>query len=607
MQISVRTGPSSRYKIVSDKKTGGATYTPKNLADFVARQMVQVIQGAAADAPLHVLDPATGDGELLLSLLEQLDQQGVGTIEVHGFETDIRALNIATARLRQRFPKVALHLVHGNFLDFVLGHGRHRNSGGLFEPNTMQSYDIIIANPPYVRTQIMGAEQAQLLASQFGLAGRVDLYYAFIVGIAHVLKPGGLGGIIVSNRFMTTKSGGAVRQTIRKHFNVRHVWDLGDTKLFDAAVLPAVLLVEKQEEQQQTVASFTSIYATTDTPTQHATDVIAALGCDGVVALDDGRCFTVNNGKLDICTAADAVWRVATIASDGWLATVEAHTWRHFGDIGKIRVGVKTCADKVFIRSDWDTIPKSVRPELLQPLTTHHMARRFRAAAAKKARYILYPHESVNGRRRACDLALYPKALAYLEQHRHTLEGRTYVIEGGRQWYEIWVPQDPANWSAPKLVFRDISEVPTFWLDLEGTIVNGDCYWLASERPEDAELLWLAAAVANSTFIEAFYDHSFNNKLYAGRRRFITQYVERFPLPNLSLPCSRTIIAMAKQIYDEIDSDKTEAIAVELDKLVWEAFGVIAKEVDRQRDLQLPVEHPALELCEPGEEGFTCG
>ena len=84
----------------------------------------------------------------------------------------------------------------------------------------------------------MGAAQAQLLAEQFGLSGRVDLYYAFILGMSQVLKPQGIAGIIVSNRFMTTKSGASVRQAVLEGFNTRHVWDLGDTKLFDAAVLP---------------------------------------------------------------------------------------------------------------------------------------------------------------------------------------------------------------------------------------------------------------------------------------------------------------------------------------------------------------------------------
>ncbi|MCL2525056.1 MAG: N-6 DNA methylase [Betaproteobacteria bacterium] len=580
MKGLAKAASSGRYKVVSEEKSGGATYTPKNLADFVAAQMVKSASFQARKNVVRLLDPATGDGELLLSLLAQLVGHDFSAIEVHGFETDARALNLATARIKQHFPRVTLHLTHGSFLDFVINQVRPHDKGGLFEnEDAALSYDFIIANPPYVRTQIMGAEQAQLLASQFGLTGRVDLYYAFIVGMAHVLKPGGIGGIIVSNRFMTTKSGGAVRQAIRKHFNLHHVWDLGDTRLFEAAVLPAVLLVEKYQGQERVPAGFTSIYATNDEPRLQTTDIIAALACDGVVKIADGRSFVVKNGTLDINVPADAIWRVSSETNDNWLSTVAANTWCRFGDIGKIRVGVKTCADKVFIRADWRDMPADARPELLRPLTTHHMARRFRAGAAKKMRQILYPHQSVNGERSAVDLAKYPKTAAYLEQYRSTLEGRIYVTKSGRQWFEIWVPQDPSGWGAPKLVFRDISEEPVFWLDLEGTIVNGDCYWLTCAKPENTDFLWLAAAVANSSFIEAFYDHSFNNKLYAGRRRFITQYVERFPLPNPELPISRTVVALAKQIYEAVDASDVGVLSRQLDRLVWEVFGISAKEI----------------------------
>ena len=80
-------------------------------------------------------------------------------------------------------------------------------------------------------------------------------------------------------------------------------------------------------------------------------------------------------------------------------------------------------------------------------------------------------------------------------------------------------------------------------------MVNGDCYWLVAEKPGAEDLLWLAAAVGNSTFIEAFYDHRFPNKLYAGRRRFVTQYVEQFPLPDPRSAVTREIIAKARTIY----------------------------------------------------------
>ncbi|MCY4456377.1 MAG: hypothetical protein OXB90_00325, partial [Acidimicrobiaceae bacterium] len=58
------------------------------------------------------------------------------------------------------------------------------------------------------------------------------------------------------------------------------------------------------------------------------------------------------------------------------------------------------------------------------------------------------------------------------------LEGRAYVIEGGRNWFEIWVPQKPALWTQQKIVFPDIADAPRFAIDRSGSIVNGDCYWM---------------------------------------------------------------------------------------------------------------------------------
>lgn len=92
----------------------------------------------------------------------------------------------------------------------------------------------------------MGAQKSREISEAFDLDGRVDLYFAFLEGIADVLVPGGVAGVIVSNRFMTTKSGAVVRARLLERFDVLHVWDMGDTKLFEAAVLPAVLLLRKK-------------------------------------------------------------------------------------------------------------------------------------------------------------------------------------------------------------------------------------------------------------------------------------------------------------------------------------------------------------------------
>ena len=563
---------TKRYHIVTEEKAGGATYTPKILSDFVARKIVEIAGSLPTNRPLRILDPAVGHGELLVSLLEHLADRPRLKIEVHGFETDPEALRTATERLRQECPGVSLHFAPSNFLEFVLDHVGTDGNNSLFRRAAPETYDLIIANPPYVRTQIMGTTQAQLLAKQFGLAGRVDLYYAFILGMSQVLKPQGVAGIIVSNRFMTTRSGASVRQALFERFNIRHAWDLGDTKLFDAAVLPAVLLVEGKNSCKLKVPAFTSIYQTTKPATATASDPIAALDAEGIIEVADGRHFQVQHGTLNTSGTSEGVWRIATDAVDTWLATVDAHSWGTFRDIGKVRVGVKTCADKVFIRNDWQDMPAAERPELLKSLVTHHIARRFKSLSPDRPKQILYPHEIVQGRRRAVNLACYPRSQAYFETHRPTLKGRQYVVESGREWYEIWVPQQPDAWGRPKLVFRDIVEQPTFWMDLDGSVVNGDCYWLICQSPEQTDLLWLAAAVGNSSFIERFYDLRFHNKLYAGRRRFITQYVEKFPLPNPHNPLGKAIITKAKEIYKYTPSPEAAQLYEELDTMVWTAL-----------------------------------
>jgi adenine-specific DNA-methyltransferase len=551
-----------RYADVTPKKAAGATFTPEALADFVARQICKLVSSPARGV-LRICDPAMGEGALLLSLLAELTRKGFTNIAVHGFETNPASLAAAQTLLQCHYPQLRLHLRPADFLELA-----GSAETGLF--------DMIIANPPYVRTQILGAAQAQRLAARFELSGRVDLAHAFLAAIGAVLRDDGVAGIILSNRFLSTRSGSASRQALLKTDSLRHIWDLGDTKLFSAAVLPAILLMHRKAGMETSaVPRFSSIYETTAPPDHQAADALHALDYEGVVAIEDGRRFRVAHGGLDSSPVVPAVWRIKTPAKDAWLARVREHTWGIFGDLGKIRVGIKTCADKVFIRSDWESLPENEQPEpeLLRCLTSHHVARRFKAHSAVACRKVLYPHLIRDGQRSAVELSAYPRAAAYLERHRKTLSARSYITGAGRQWYELWVPQDPAAWQSPKLVFRDIAQTPVFWIDFDQTIVNGDCYWIATNS-DRMDLLWLAAAISNSLFIEEFYDHRFNNKLFAGRRRFMTQYVEHFPLPDPQTASAQELISIARTLHADPEHSAAAGFVRRIDDLAKLAFGV---------------------------------
>lgn len=574
-----------RYAQLDEQKVTGSTYTPAELANFVARQMY-----SAAELPksglIRILDPAIGDGALVHALLSQLPKSQLKRTLVRGFDTNSDALAQATAMLEGDFPLAEIELVHEDFLSKYCGGG---SDGDLFAGDSSEEYELVIANPPYVRTQVLGAKHAQQIARRFELKGRVDLYYPFLLAISEVLAQEGVAGVITSNRFMTTKSGESVRAEVLSRFDLIKVWDLGDTKLFDAAVLPAVMVARKLirgKNCASSAAQFTKVYEDPSPVVEELNPVSSILDAisapeNGRITTPDGKSFMVSTGSLSNSDKPTGVWRVANATSDKWLQTVRELTWSNFGQQFNIRVGVKTTADKVFIRSDWEDLPGGC-PELVKPLLTRHHAHRFKAKAPARQKLdkkILYPHEVTDQGRGPVDLLKYPISREYLESNRERLESRKYVIDAGREWYEIWVPQDPESWSRPKLVFPDISERPMFFMDMSGGVVNGECYWMQPMEHANEELLWLALAVANSNFIEEFYDHSFHNKLYSGRRRFITQYVEKFPLPDPTLASSKELVRLAKSIFELSPSEEAEELSSKLNSMIWTIFGLPGEEV----------------------------
>ena len=208
---------------------------------------------------------------------------------------------------------------------------------------------------------------------------------------------------------------------------------------------------------------------------------------------------------------------------------------------------------------------------MLQPLITHRNAGQIIANRQDRWK-VLYTHTMVDGKKVAYNIDNYPKSKAYLLTHFEQLNARNYVKKANRKWYEIWVPQNPEAWKHRKIVFRDISEKPQFWLDDTGAIVNGDCYWIDINQDIVDDIVYLALAVANSSFIEKFYDIKFNNKLYSGKRRYQTQYVEQFPIPYYASNEAKEAITLVKKIIAE----DTERVSLDdkakLDSLVEQMF-----------------------------------
>lgn len=557
-------------------KNTGATFTPRELSIFLAERIGYYINSKHS----RVLDPACGEAELLVAMGEVLTERGCG-FSLTGFDSNQEYLSFAETRLSS-FSNKKTDLILGDFLMSV-DVTSSNNPPSLFDDISISevnnSFDIVIANPPYVRTQILGAEQAQYLARKFNLKGRVDLYYPFLISMTESLKEGGILGVITSNRYLSTKGGESIRKYLSENYEILELIDLGDTKLFDAAVLPAIFIGKKKKQKKPSPASFIKVYEELNgyngelIPVESVYDVLKNKH-SGYFVTENGKRYKKSSGNLKYKIGSGSLWEMLSCGESDWVSKIDKASKNRIEDFFKVKVGIKSTADKIFISDKWEEL-NGTKPEdeLLKELISQENIEPWNATDNFELK-VLYPHISVNGEKRTVDIEKYPKSKKYFVQHEEKLKARKYLIVAGRQWFELWVPHRPDQWKYPKLVFPDISLKPRFYLDIGGRIVNGNCYWIVATKEEDVEKLLLIQGISNSKLMTKYHDLVFNNKLYSGRRRYFSQYVEKYPLPDFDSPKAKEIIAIVKGLNKSNNKAEITELENQLEIKVAESFGV---------------------------------
>ncbi len=553
-------------------KKNGVHFTPKKLGDFLSNRILNYshLNGNT----IKILDPSCGEGQLLSSISDKLKKNL--KVQLKGFDTNTDYIKKAEVILKQN--KFQFDLKNNDFLEIA----PITNEVNLFSQikDKTELFDIIIANPPYVRTQILGEKKSKEIAKKYKLKGRIDLYYPFLIGMTNMLKTGGIIGVLTSNRYLFTKSGESIRNFLKDNFEILEIIDLGDTKFFEAAVLPAIFIGKKKKNinsNNKTIPKFSKIYEILNkipsnyTVLENIESILHQK--EGVFKIGE-KYFAKTDGIIRFPDKKNDLWILQSKKENEWVNKIESNAKYIVKDFFKVKVGVKTTADNVFIKNDWDNL-KDEKPEtnILKPLLSQENISKWNAVMNNELK-ILYPYSSINGNKKLLNIDKYPKTKKYLEKYKNQLSSRKYLIEANRKWYEIWVTQNPALWNKPKIVFPDISLEPRFCMDLSGAVVNGNCYWICAESKEENELLFLIQAIANSKIMTKYHDLCFNNKLYSGRRRYFSQYVEKYPLPDINSNEAKKIIELSKLLNKINDLTLIKNFEQELEKIIAKSFGV---------------------------------
>lgn len=181
------------------QKLRGGYYTPKPIANFLARWAIQSPDSS-------VLEPSCGDGVLLESAIEALLQQGAEKTAIphliHGVEIDPDEAAKARARMKVYGIYPSSETIHiGDFFTYCQAHLLEQNFFNLITAER-RAFDAIIGNPPFIRYQNFPEEYRGIAVSIMKQAGLkpsrlMNSWLPFLVASTLLLKKQGRLAMVI--------------------------------------------------------------------------------------------------------------------------------------------------------------------------------------------------------------------------------------------------------------------------------------------------------------------------------------------------------------------------------------------------------------------------
>lgn len=407
-------------------------------------------------------------------------------------------------------------------------------------------FDIVVANPPYVRGTAL-SEQKDLLRARFPNVydGYADLYVYFFARSMELVRAHGQVALITSNKYLRARYGKKLRGFLSDAITLVSIVDFGDLPIFDATAYPCIVM------------------GTVAIPDRSNRVITAAIS--DIDAISNLRKSAIDLGlEIEQRQLGEDVWQIAERNTHAVLVKIDTNS-HLLGDIvgGKIFRGIITGRNQIFI------IDVHTRDQLIAEDERSSELIKSYLMGSDVARWeIVHNKQFLLFINRGTQIERYPAVYDYLNQHRQELESRSTVPS--HPWYELTQPQTGIHgyFQQPKIVFPDIASSPSFALDETGTYLADTTFMIPSK---DEYLL----GVLNSNVVDFFFG-SIASQIRGGYLRFKYQYVKRIPIPVPSDGLRQEIIGAARQCLAAAGTtpEKLPILEAELNALVYQAYGL---------------------------------
>jgi len=402
-------------------------------------------------------------------------------------------------------------------------------------------FDVVVANPPYVRQEWLGPIKPYLQSAYRAYHGMADLYVYFYELGLRVLRPGGLLSFIVTNKWMKSGYGEPLRRLFSERAWIESVVDFGHAKQIfeDADVFPSIIVARKPTESPKPKTARLCVIAREQLRVDDLSQQIAVEGVE-----------------LPLAQLGADVWQLEPGGVTKLLTKIRA-TGIPLTDFAGVKPlsGIKTGYNEAFLI---DTPAKnrliSADPncaDFLRPFLRGQDFTRWKADWAGLWMIVLrssdnyaWPWADAGENAEEVFRRVYPSVYDHINGYRSALQKRQ---DQGRYWWELRSCGYWSDFDRPKIMYPEITWRADWGLDRDRTLCNNTAYILPIDD------VWILA-VANSP---ATWWYSWRNAMHGKDEalRFIKEFVQTLPIPvpsdeqrSSAAECvSRLIPAVAEQ------------------------------------------------------------
>lgn len=320
--------------------------------------------------PLPNLKYKIGCGDSLLAPMEAVGRTPdmYRTELIRQFKEQKRIYTDADDHLKKAAAEREIERIRGEIREML----DHTESASIFDWSVEFAevfedggFDIVLANPPYVRQEEIDKDVKKKLLELYSeaMTGKSDLFVAFYARGLQLLREGGTHVFVCSNSWLDVGYGGKLQGYLLNNSHVAAIYDSAIERQFASADINTIIsFIHKQKPSDDDITEFVSLRApflealADETKRRVVTRTAAEIRQSGS---NEHNRYEGDKWGGKYLRAPDIYF---TILEKGKGKLVR------LGDIAEVRFGIKTGANDFFYLSEEDQQRWQIEEEFLKPV-----------------------------------------------------------------------------------------------------------------------------------------------------------------------------------------------------------------------------------------------